>query len=164
MHWLTSGFLIDCSTHYLQGEAKVAHKIHANRSYLYSNAGKVNKNISKSAHIQLLGQSSRSHGIVMSDIATPEFLSRIKALYPTNSPNSLRNPWFFVAAVVFSASNLPEAVPLVYQYALKSGLDSPVNDDATTLLLVRKVKDALFKSGLLSGYPKVCQHAFPRLG
>ena len=100
----------------------------------------------------------------MSDIATPEFLSRIKALYPTNSPNSLRNPWFFVAAVVFSASNLPEAVPLVYQYALKSGLDSPVNDDATTLLLVRKVKDALFKSGLLSGYPKVCQHAFPRLG
>ena len=102
----------------------------------------------------------------MSDIATPELLSRLKVLYPTNTPNSLRNPWFFVTAVAFSASNLPEAVPLVYQHAFKSmsSLDSPVSDDATTLLLVRKVKDALFKSGLLSGYPKVSQHGSLRLG
>lgn len=101
----------------------------------------------------------------MSDIATPEFLSRLKAIYPTNTPNPLRNPWFFVAAVAFSASNLPEAVPLVYQHALKS-LDSSdsssVADEATTLLLVRKVKDSLFKSGLLSGYPKVRQRGLTR--
>lgn len=103
---------------------------------------------------------------IMSDIATPEFLSRLKAIYPTNTPNSLRNPWFFVAAVAFSASNLPEAVPLVYQHALQSvtSPDSHVGDDATTLLLVRKVKDALFKSGLLSGYPKVSQQGLSRLG
>ncbi|KZP28647.1 hypothetical protein FIBSPDRAFT_817042 [Athelia psychrophila] len=83
----------------------------------------------------------------MTTIATPAFLSRIQALYPTQ-PSALRNPWFIAAAVAFSASNIPEAVPLVYKHAVQ---DIDVED---RLLVVRKIKDALFKSGMLSGYPK----------
>ncbi|KAG9001268.1 hypothetical protein FRB95_002540 [Tulasnella sp. JGI-2019a] len=84
----------------------------------------------------------------MANIATPAFLSRIRALYPIQ-PSAVRNPWFIAAAVAFSASNVPEAVPLVYQHAVREvdGVDD-------RLLVVRKIKDALFKSGLLSGYPK----------
>jgi hypothetical protein len=93
----------------------------------------------------------------MSDIATPEFLSLLKSLYPAEpSTSALQNPWFFVAAVAFSASNLPEAVPLVFQHALKDLLlHRSTEGDQDSLILVRKIKDALFKSGMLSGYPKV---------
>ncbi|KAF8888064.1 AhpD-like protein [Infundibulicybe gibba] len=57
--------------------------------------------------------------------------------------------WAPIAATAFSASNAPEAVPLVFQYAVR-GLES--RDER--LLLVRKMKDAVFKSGTMSGYPK----------
>jgi hypothetical protein len=68
----------------------------------------------------------------------------------------VQNPWYTVAAVAFSASNLPEAVPLVLQYALKDvAVERCHGDDGDALLVVRKIKDALFKSGMLSGYPKV---------
>lgn len=93
----------------------------------------------------------------MTIVATYEFLSRLKGLYPTRS-QSPKNPWYYVAAVAFSASNLPEAVPLVYQYALNDLQQTPSEPAIAhqeSLLLVRKIKDALFKSGMLSGYPKV---------
>jgi hypothetical protein len=91
----------------------------------------------------------------MASVATPELLSHLKSLYPVQS-DVLKNPWYIAAAVAFSASNLPEAVPLVFQYALND-LDShpSANHAQDSLLLVRNIKDALFKSGLLSGYPKV---------
>ena|ERR1700691_6200621 len=98
----------------------------------------------------------------MTDIATPEFLSNLKALYPAQS-STLKNPWFLVAAVAFSASNLPEAVPLVFKHALNDLVSQPsAAGDESTLLLVRKLKDALFKSGVLCGYPKVDSFAFSR--
>jgi hypothetical protein len=83
---------------------------------------------------------------------TPEFLAHLKSLYPNDSP--LQNPWYFVAAVAFSASNLPEAVPAVFQFAAND-LQSQSSNHADALSLVRKIKDSLFKSGILSGYPKV---------
>jgi hypothetical protein len=89
----------------------------------------------------------------MTEIATPEFLSHLKSLYPEQSEGKI-SPWSLVVATTFSASNLPEAVPLVFQYALND-LGPQSTDNADSLLLVRKIKDALFKSGLLSGYPKV---------
>ena len=91
----------------------------------------------------------------MANAVTPEFLSHLKALYPA-SASEQENPWAFVTAVALSASNLPEAIPLVFKHALKD-LPSPpsVTEDENALLLVRKLKDALFKSGLLCGYPKV---------
>jgi len=90
----------------------------------------------------------------MSDIATPEFLSYIKSLYPAKS--GLKNPWFFIAAVAFSASNLPEAAPIIFQHMLKdlSHQSTGADYDQNSLLLARKMKDAIFKSGILSGYSK----------
>jgi hypothetical protein len=93
---------------------------------------------------------------IMTDAVTPEFLSHLTALYPASSSGG-DNTWAFVAAVAFSASNLPEAVPLVFQHAALS-----ITEDEDSLLLVRKMKDAMFKSGMLSGYPKV--GSFPSPG
>jgi hypothetical protein len=92
----------------------------------------------------------------MPDMATPEFLAHLKALYPVQA-SPLKNPWAFVAAVAYSTSNLPEAIPLVFQHALKDISSQPTATKVTDQqLFVRKMKDALFKSGMLSGYPKVC--------
>ncbi|KAF8888062.1 hypothetical protein BD779DRAFT_475657 [Infundibulicybe gibba] len=83
----------------------------------------------------------------MSELASPEFLSRMEALYPKEGEQA--GTWAPIVATAFSASNAPEAVPLVFQHAVR-GLES--RDER--LLLVRKMKDAVFKSGMLSGYPK----------
>lgn len=85
----------------------------------------------------------------MADVATPEFLSQMKSLYPEKPAGEL-SPWSFIVAAAFSASNMPEAVPLVYMYA-SEGLST----DEERLALLRRMKDAVFKSGMLSGYPKV---------
>ncbi|KAK0432676.1 hypothetical protein ARMSODRAFT_962234 [Armillaria solidipes] len=84
----------------------------------------------------------------MAAVATREFLASIEALYPRQA-RGVVSPWSLVAATAFSSSNLPEAVPEVFKYALDG-----VNTHDERQLLVRKLKDALFKSGLLSGYPK----------
>lgn len=90
---------------------------------------------------------------VMSNVATPEFLSYIKSLYP--SQPRIKNPWYLIAAVAFSAANLPEAVPFVFQHALKDLSQQSTGADQDSLLLARRMKDAIFKSGMLSGYSKV---------
>lgn len=64
---------------------------------------------------------------------------------------ALRNPWYIVAAVAFSASNRPETVPHVFQHVAQD----LQGERASQLLLARKMRDALFKSGLTSGYPRV---------
>ncbi|TFK73729.1 hypothetical protein BDN72DRAFT_790371 [Pluteus cervinus] len=84
----------------------------------------------------------------MAEVATTEFLAQLEALYPEPAEGAL-SAWAFVAATAFSASNLPEAVPLVFRYAIRN-----LKTDGERLLVVRKIKDALFKSGLLSGFPK----------
>lgn len=85
----------------------------------------------------------------MADIATREFLARLEALYPKQD-DGVVSPWSLVAATAFSSSNLPEAVPEVFKYALES-----LKTHEQRLLLARKLRDALFKSGMLSGFPKV---------
>ena len=72
--------------------------------------------------------------------------------------DALQNPWFIVAAVAFSASNRPEAVPCVFKQALQD-LKNGSYDTPEELLLAKKMREALFKSGLISGYPKVI-HSF----
>jgi hypothetical protein len=91
----------------------------------------------------------------MAQLAAPEFISYLKSLYP-EQPEYLKNDWYIAAAVAFSASNVPEAVPVVFRHALKD-LEAHPTADLTndSLLLVRKMKDAVFKSGMLSGFPKV---------
>ncbi|SJL13923.1 uncharacterized protein ARMOST_17374 [Armillaria ostoyae] len=84
----------------------------------------------------------------MADIATREFLARLEALYPKQDEGVV-SPWSLVAATAFSSSNLPEAVPEVFKYALEG-----LKTNEQRLLLARKLRDALFKSGMLSGFPK----------
>lgn len=93
----------------------------------------------------------------MAEIATPEFLSRMRSLYP-KQPGSENGRWAMIVAIAFCASNLPEAVPLVFQYAVK---DYTSHDDQ--LYLVRKIKDSLLKSAMLSGFPKVCWRYLPQM-
>jgi hypothetical protein len=62
------------------------------------------------------------------------------------------NPWYIIAAVAFSASNRPEAVPDIFQCVLQD-----CSAEGEKLLLARKMRDAIFKSGLSSGYPRVRQ-------
>lgn len=69
-----------------------------------------------------------------------------------------QNPWYIIAAVGFSASNRPEGVPCVFQHVvedLKRHHEGETLQDMTKLL-VQKLREVLFKSGLVSGYSKVC--------
>ena len=112
----------------------------------------------------------------MAKYATRTFLASLKALYPTNAPSTsmhpgaLANPWALVAAVTFSASNVPEAVPVVFTHALEElraekrargiGLDSQDGKGGEEarrgeLVLARKAREAILQSGLLSGMPRV---------
>lgn len=61
-----------------------------------------------------------------------------------------RNPWYIVASVAFNAGNEPEAIPIVMRHALQN-----VEKHEERLLLAHKVREALFKAGLNSGYAKV---------
>ncbi|KAH7920912.1 hypothetical protein BV22DRAFT_1039276 [Leucogyrophana mollusca] len=88
----------------------------------------------------------------MTDIAPTTFLSHLKGLYP-EKPSYTQNPWYAVAAIAFSASNRPDAVPLVLQYAFKD-LDTLSAPDEDYMFVARKIRDAIFKSGMISGFPK----------
>jgi len=116
---------------------------------------------------------------------TSSFLNSLKSLFPeasgclaintgsvspsrrksvkiqNNTHLVLRNPWYIVAAVAFSASNRPEGVPRVFEHVLEDlrapGANSLPSDEK---LLAQKIRDALFKSGIMSGYPKVSCASF----
>ena len=66
------------------------------------------------------------------------------------------NPWYIVAAVAFSASNRPEGVSEVFQYVLEEL--PPASQLADRRMIAGKLREAIFKSGLISGYPKVKNH------
>ncbi|KAI1791489.1 hypothetical protein LXA43DRAFT_417851 [Ganoderma leucocontextum] len=97
----------------------------------------------------------------MADLASPDFLSTLKAAYPPDTPNTSSHLWAVIAAVAFSASNVSEAVPLVFKYALEDLVQSQTQagtrQDAAhdeQLVLARKVREAVLQSGLLSGMPR----------
>jgi len=95
----------------------------------------------------------------------------LKALFPeaigrsTEATNAaghsdspiLGNAWYIVAAVAFSASNRPEGVPRVFEHVLKDlnriGGES-LAGKSDKKILAQKMREALLKSGLISGYPK----------
>ena len=54
----------------------------------------------------------------MADLATAEFLSTLKAIYPSDTSNTPSYLWAIIAAVSLSASNVAEAVPIVFMYVL----------------------------------------------
>jgi len=57
--------------------------------------------------------------------------------------------------VAFSASNKPEGVPQVFQYVLEDLRTNSTSNKNEEKLVAQKMREALFKSGLISGYPKV---------
>ncbi|CAA7265310.1 unnamed protein product [Cyclocybe aegerita] len=80
-----------------------------------------------------------------------------------------KNPWYIAAAVAFSASNKPEGVPRVFEHALADLRSTPTirgtkggvkvrrpgnEDEDEKKILARKMREALFKSGLICGYPR----------
>ncbi|TDL20136.1 hypothetical protein BD410DRAFT_791217 [Rickenella mellea] len=85
----------------------------------------------------------------MASIASAQFLSYLKAVYPTRAGRA--NPWYIVAAVAFSASNRPQAVPIVFQHVLEEYNNST---HLERISVARKVRDALFKTGLVCGYSR----------
>ncbi|OAX34895.1 hypothetical protein K503DRAFT_851457 [Rhizopogon vinicolor AM-OR11-026] len=89
----------------------------------------------------------------MADFATPEFLDELKSLYPAPS-NYVDGDWFLAAGIAFSSSNCPDGVPHVLRYALEDLDKLPGTSDEDRRLLVRKMRDGIFKSGMISGYPK----------
>jgi hypothetical protein len=90
----------------------------------------------------------------MADIATPDFLDQLKSLYPT-PVNYVDGDWFLAAGIAFSSSNCPEGIPCVLRHALEDLNKLPNTSDEDRRLLVRKMRDGIFKSGMISGYPKV---------
>ncbi|OAX37068.1 hypothetical protein K503DRAFT_771861 [Rhizopogon vinicolor AM-OR11-026] len=90
----------------------------------------------------------------MADIATPEFLNELKSLYPATA-NYVDGAWFLAAGIAFSSSNYPEGISRILRYALEDLDKCPGTSDEDRRLLVRKMRDGIFKSGLITGIPKV---------
>lgn len=102
----------------------------------------------------------------MATLATTEFLSSLKTLYPLRSVSGtdavIRNPWWIVTAVAFSASNRPEAVPVVFQHVLAELKQVQAEQKASAeaahqeqLYLARRFRESVLKGGLLCGYSRV---------
>jgi len=106
--------------------------------------------------------------VIMSQLATKDFLDHIQSLYPTNHLNSeseaetiLDNKWYIVTAVAFSASNFPDEVPHVFKYALHCLSEAHARSKAESdqahkdrLTLARRFRDALFVAGVTSGFAR----------
>ncbi|CAG8714068.1 12976_t:CDS:2, partial [Acaulospora colombiana] len=101
---------------------------------------------------------STTESAVMADIVTDDFLRTMKSRYPTEqasltSPSDvLNNPWWIPVAVAFSAGNRPDAVPIVFKFALSDLVVAQkkfhIQGDKAhreQLLLARKFRDVLFK-------------------
>ena len=98
----------------------------------------------------------------MAGLATPEFLSTLKSAFPPAAPNTLSYLWAMIAVVSFSASNIIEAVPLVFKYVLDDLIQAQTlagtPQDAAhveQLVLARKIREAILRAGLLCGMPRV---------
>ncbi|THH32194.1 hypothetical protein EUX98_g1989 [Antrodiella citrinella] len=76
-------------------------------------------------------------------------------------PHVKGSSWYLIASVAFSASNRPEAVPVVFHTALaelqreqlEAGEESTAAHEAQ-LKLARRSRDCLFQAGLLCGYSR----------
>ncbi|KAH9484059.1 Peroxisomal protein 2 [Psilocybe cubensis] len=68
-----------------------------------------------------------------------------------------QNPWYIVATVVFSASNQPEGVKYVLENVLEDLGHYHEQEDLEkqSKKLAQKMREAIFKSGMISGYSKV---------
>ena len=86
-------------------------------------------------------------------IATHDYLERLRNTYifPYDSPED--SSWYLIAAVAFSASNKPEEVAALFTYLLE--LPEFQASEAVRRKIARRLREALFKSGITSGYSRV---------
>ncbi|KAK7022888.1 hypothetical protein VNI00_016875 [Paramarasmius palmivorus] len=78
----------------------------------------------------------------MAAAPTNELLTHLRSLYPY--PND--TIWACIAAIAYSGCNIPSGVPAIFNFV--------ATPPTERLVLVRKMKDAIFKAGMLFGYPK----------
>lgn len=114
---------------------------------------------SRKSGITVRWTSSSSH--TMADLATKDYLAHLKSLYPQHAPKSgtnvegiLQSPWYLVAAVAFSASNRPEAIPKIFAF-VSDELDAASATTEQKFLVARRFREAIFKAGLLCGFSRV---------
>ena len=81
-------------------------------------------------------------------------------------PLVIQNPWYIVTVVSYMAGNMPEAVPILFNYVLRElelahqEFQVPQHEaHGDRLLLARKFRDAIFKGGVTGGYSKVYSFA-----
>lgn len=72
-------------------------------------------------------------------VATKSFLDSLKSAFPDQDSPYLASPWYLAAAVAFAASNEPEGVTKVFEYALED-LNAQSASESDRILLVRKLK------------------------
>ncbi|KAH8114126.1 hypothetical protein DFH11DRAFT_250548 [Phellopilus nigrolimitatus] len=98
----------------------------------------------------------------MAKLATEVFLAQLKSLYPASAKPSSRlcadskNPWYLVATAAFNASNRPDGVPKVFEFVMRdlAAESSEESSLENKLRVTRLMREALFKSGMTSGYSR----------
>ena len=95
----------------------------------------------------------------MAEIATPNFLKHVKEIYQdeskiTSIEEYIKNPWYLVASVAFGASNRPDGVPRIFQL-LMDELDELSATQEQKIQVIIRMREALFKGGMISGYSRV---------
>ncbi|PCH38620.1 hypothetical protein WOLCODRAFT_136369 [Wolfiporia cocos MD-104 SS10] len=97
----------------------------------------------------------------MAELATPEFLDELKAIYLAEAGADVKGvpPWYMVATAAFSSSGVAAAVPIVFKYALD---DLKKTYDGEELLmhsrtLASKLREGLLASCVLCGLPRVIE-------
>ena len=91
--------------------------------------------------------------MTLTTATVPALLDEIQALWPSTDASSqlpnLRNPYALVAAAVFSGTNRPDLVPAVWSHAV-----TEISSTDEKALVARRLRDAIFKAGLLTGYSR----------
>ena len=96
---------------------------------------------------------------IMVETATPSFLKNIKNIYQAKSATKtvtdyIQNPWYIVSAVAFSASNRPECIPGLFTLIMDELHALNASQDEKLQVVIR-LREALFKGGMISGYSRV---------
>lgn len=96
-----------------------------------------------------------------SGLPTREYLAYLKSIYPGHRAESgetadgiIRSSWYLIVAVAFGSSNRPEAVPKVFQFVHDELIAASASIEERRVV-VRRLKEAIFKSGLSCGYSRV---------
>lgn len=84
--------------------------------------------------------------------AHSSFLSHLASLFPATS--SISNPYSYVAGIVFAANNAPLEVAAVYSHAVAQAAQAGGGQEAEKTTS-RKFREALFKTGVLYGAPRM---------